>query len=314
MQKPEILVIGKRPGWYFDSLESEFTVHRVPDDDPRHLDPAVASRVAALTSAGVVGRRMIEALPALKVIANGGAGYEKIDLDAVRERGIALTNTPAVTDGCVADMAFALLLAAARAVTSGDRFVRSGRWQSEEFPLVPRVNGRSLGILGMGRIGLAIAQRADGFGMPVGYHNRRPRNDVSHTYYPTLVELARASDFLIVACPGGAATHHIVNDEVLTTLGPKGIIVNIARGTIIDEPALTAALMDGRIMAAGLDVFEHEPNVPQDLVEMENVVLMPHRGGGTIETWQDACDLVKDNLRAHFRGEAYPTPVNLAVS
>lgn len=313
MAKPEVLVVGPRPDWYLESLERDFSVYRVPNDDPVHLDAEIAGRIQAVTSAGIVGARLMEALPALKLIANGGAGYEKIDIDAARERGIALTNTPSVTDGCVADMAFALLLAAARAVARGDRFVRAGRWENEDFMLVPRVHGRRLGILGMGRIGKAIARRAQGFDMSVSYHNRRPREDEPHTYCPTPLELARTCDFLVVACPGGAATHHLVDAAVLDALGPAGVVVNIARGSIIDEEALIAALREGRIMAAGLDVFEREPHVPRALTEMENVVLMPHRGGGTTETWQDACDLVKANLWAYFRGRDYPTPVDISA-
>ncbi len=311
MPKPDVLVIGKRPAWYLARMTEEFTIHQVPNDDPASLDAELAQRVEVLTSSGVVGRPLIEALPKLRLIANGGAGYEKIDLDAVRQRGLVLTNTPAVTDGCVADMAFALFLSAARAVTRGDRFVRAGRWLREEFPLVPRVHGRRMGILGMGRIGHAIARRAAGFDMNVAYHNRRPRDDVAYTYRPSVVELARHSDFLMVACPGGAETHHIVDAAVLTALGPKGIVVNIARGPIIDERALIAALQEGRIMAAGLDVFEHEPRVPAELIALENVVLTPHRAGGTEETWVDACELVMDNVRAHFEGTPYPTPVAL---
>lgn len=311
MTKPDVLVVRDRPAWYFDRLAAEFTIHRVPNDDPANLDPEVASRIEVLTNYGAVGRRFIEALPRLKVIVNGGAGYEGVDLDAVRARGLVLTNVPGVTDGCVADMAFALLLSAARAVVRADRFVRAGRWPREAFPLVPRVHGRRLGILGMGRIGLAIARRGAGFDMPVAYHNRRRRDDVDHMFCPTLLELARVSDFLVVACPGGPETHRIVNAEVLEALGPKGIVVNIARGTIIDEPALIAALQTGRIMAAGLDVFEREPQVPAELIALENVVLAPHRAGGTEETWHESCELVMANIRAHFVGTPYPTPVAL---
>lgn len=309
MQKPELLVVGNRPGWYMDSLAAEFAVHRVADDDPNELDPELAARLEVLTSAGVVGRRLIDALPRLRLVANGGAGYEKIDVGALRERGIALTNTPAVTDGCVADMAFALLLAVGRHITRGDRFVRAGLWPSNDYPLVPRLYGRPLGVLGLGRIGLAIARRAAAFDMPVFYHNRRPRRDVDYTYCSTVRELAERCDFLIVACPGGAETRHIVNASVLEAVGPTGIVVNIARGSIIDEQALAAALRNGSIMGAGLDVFEDEPDVPQDLLALENAVLMPHRGGGTFETWQDACNLVKANILAYFAGRPLLTPV-----
>jgi lactate dehydrogenase-like 2-hydroxyacid dehydrogenase len=309
MGKPDLLVVGNRPDWYLARLAEDFTVHRAPDDDPGRLDPAVAGRIEALTSAGILRRETIDALPRLRLVANGGAGYERIDLDALRARGIALTNAPGVTDGCVADMAFALLLAVGRSITEGDAFVRSGRWSSTEFPLAPRLHGRPIGILGLGRIGVAIARRAAGFDMPVFYHNRRPRTDVPFTYCDSVVDLARRSDYLVVACPGGAETHHIVDAQALAALGPTGIVVNIARGSIIDEQALIAALRAGEIMGAGLDVLEHEPAVPPELLKFKNVVLMPHRGGGTLETWRDACDLVKANLKAHFSGRPLLTPV-----
>jgi hydroxypyruvate reductase len=309
MSKPDLLVIGGRPEWYMDRLSEDFTVHRIANDDPSGLDPALAERIEAVTSAGIVGRRLIDALPRLGLVANGGAGYEKVDVEALRERGVALTNTPGVTDGCVADMAFALLLAVARHVTRGDRFVRAGLWPSNDYPLVPRLHGRPIGILGLGNIGLAIARRASGFDMPVFYHNRRARPDQSYTYCPSPRALAERVDFLVVACPGGTETRHLVDASVLEALGPGGIVVNIARGSIIDEEALAAALRDGRIMGAGLDVFENEPQVPDALLKAENAVLMPHRGGGTHETWQDACDLVKANILSYFRGEPLPTPV-----
>jgi hydroxypyruvate reductase len=309
MSKPELLVIGNRPEWYLDRLRMDFTLHHLANDDPSGLDPALAGRIEAVSSSGVVGRRLIDALPRLGLIANGGAGYEKIDVEALRERGIALTNTPGVTDGCVADMAFALLLAVARHVTRGDRFVREGLWPGREYPLVPRVSGRPMGILGLGSIGRAIARRAAAFDMPIFYHNRRPRSDVPYTYCASLLDLAERVDFLVVACPGGAETRHIVDAAVLAALGPTGIIVNIARGSIIDEQALASALREGRIRGAGLDVFENEPEVPKELLGAQNAVLMPHRGGGTHETWQDACDLVKANILCYFRGEALPTPV-----
>ncbi|CAH1650067.1 Glyoxylate reductase [Hyphomicrobiales bacterium] len=309
MEKRELLVVGSRPDWYLDRLASHFSLHHLTTGDPADLDGDVAARIEALTSSGALSASLLNALPRLRLVANGGAGYERIDTGALRDRRIHLTNTPDVTDGCVADMAFALLLAVGRHIASGDAFVRSGKWETSEYPLVPRMHGRTLGILGLGRIGLAIARRAAGFDMPVVYHNRRPRTDVNFEYCGTARELASRSDFLIVACPGGAATHHIVDASVLEALGPKGLIVNIARGSIIDESALVAALKNGVIGGAGLDVFEHEPRVPSDLLTARNVVLMPHRGGGTFETWEDACDLVIANVSAFFENRPLPTPV-----
>lgn len=309
MAKPEVLFVGGGPDWYLERFERDFRLHRMAEGDPALLDPAVARRVEALVGAAPVGRALIDALPRLRFIANSGAGYEKIDVAAARERGIVVTNTPGVTDGCVADMAFGLLLAAARHIVRGDRFARSGSWATDSYPLVPRVHGRRLGILGLGRIGLAIAKRAAGFDMPVAYCNRRRRSDVAYAYHETPEALARDCDFLVVACPAAPDTRHIVDAAVLQALGPKGIVVNIARGSIIDERALIDALQRNVIAGAGLDVLEEEPAVPAALAALDNVVLMPHRGGGTFETWEDACDLVKANLWSYFRGEPPLTPI-----
>jgi lactate dehydrogenase-like 2-hydroxyacid dehydrogenase len=205
-------------------------------------------------------------------------------------------------------MAFALLLAAGRGIAAGDRFVRAGKWTQGAFPLMPRVHSRTMGILGLGRIGQAIARRASAFDMPVLYHNRRPIPGVAG-YRDSAESLARDCDILVVACPGGEATRHLVDAAVLRALGPAGILVNIARGSIVDEAALVDALRAGTIAAAGLDVFDHEPEVPVALAALENVVLMPHRGGGTIETWQECADMVIANLRAHFAGTALPNPI-----
>ncbi len=265
--------------------------------------------VTALIAAAPVPASVIAALPALRLIAVYGVGYDKVDLAAARARGIAVTNTPGPTDGCVADMAFALLLAAARGIVSGDRYVRDGKWLSGAYPLMPRIHSRPMGILGMGRIGQAIARRASAFDMPVLYHNRRRVPGSPYVYRDCALSLARDCELLMVACPGGGATRGLVNAEVLRALGPRGIVVNIARGSIIDEPALVAALQDGTIAAAGLDVFDHEPTVPAALVALDNAVLMPHRGGGTIETWEECADMVIANLHAHFAGQRLPTPI-----
>ncbi len=311
MTKPEIVFVGSGPDWYMTRFAEDFRLHHLPDGKAADLDPAVAARIEAMVGAGPVRAELIDALPHLRLIANAGAGYDKLDLDAARRRNLTVTNTPDVTDGCVADLAIGLLLAVARDIVRGDRFVRQGKWLAGGYPLVPRVHGRRLGILGMGRIGRAIARRAQGFDMSVAYHNRRPVEGVDHAYFASPVELAENCDYLVVACPGGAATHHLVDRKVLDALGPKGIVVNIARGTIIDEAALVEALEEGRIAGAGLDVFQHEPKVPARLMALDNVVLMPHRGGGTMETWEDACDLVKANLSAFFAGKPVLTPIEM---
>lgn len=310
MSKPEVALVGSGPDWYLDRYRKEFAIHPLKDGDPASLAPDVAQRVRAMISIGPVKKATLDGLPNLGLIANAGVGYEKIDVEEALARGIRITNTPELTDGCVADMAFGLLISAVRRIVSGDRYVRAGRWAAEgDFPLAPRVHGRRMGILGLGRIGQAIAKRAQAFDMEVAYHNRRRVADSPYAYHDSPRALAEAVDYLVVACPGGAATRHLVDAEVLEALGSSGYVVNISRGTIIDEDALVAALRKGVIAGAGLDVFEKEPAVPSALCEMDNVVLMPHRGGGTIETWDDAADLVKANLHAFFDGKPLLTPI-----
>lgn len=311
VNKPEVALVGNGPDWYIERYARDFTLYPLKNGDPGTLSPEVAQRVEALISIGPVKKDILDALPSLRLIANAGVGYEKIDVEEATRRGIRITNTPEVTDGCVADMAFGLLLAAARQIVKGDRYVRDGRWGREgDFPLVGRIHGRRMGILGLGRIGQAIAKRAQGFDMEVAYHNRRRVPDSPYAYFDSPRALAAAVDYLVVSCPGGAATRHIVDADTLEALGDKGILVNISRGTIIDEAALISALRDGVIAGAGLDVFEHEPEVPIEMRELDNVVLMPHRGGGTIETWAEACDLVKANLKAFFAGKELLTPIS----
>ena len=309
MEKPEVLMIGGGPDWYIARYAAAFTLHRIPKPDPTALDPELAARVRAVIAAAPVPAAIIAALPKLAIIANTGAGYEKIDVAAARARGIVVVNTPGVTDGCVADMAMGLLLAAARHIVRGDKYARSGAWSKAAYPLVPRVFGKRMGILGLGHIGMTIARRAAAFDMKISYYSRRPRADVSYPYLPSVAALAAASDFLVVACPGGPATRHIVDAEVLKALGPKGYVVNISRGSVIDEEALIAALEDGTIAGAGLDVLEHEPAVPARLAALDNVVIMPHRGGGTIETWEEVTELVNANLAAFFAGKPPLTPI-----
>ncbi len=273
-------------------------------------DAATAAEARCLIAAGgAVTRQLIAALPKLGAIAAFGVGVDSIDVAAARERGIGVANAPGVTDDCVADMAMALLLAVTRDIVAGDRFVRDGRWTAGPYPLRRRTSSRRMGILGLGRIGLAIARRAAAFDMRVTYHNRRPRHDVPYAWQPTPRALAEGCDVLMLACLGGAATRKLVDADVLQALGPDGVLVNIARGSVVDEAALIDALQTGKIAAAGLDVFAHEPEVPQALRALPNVVLMPHRGGGTVETFLDCADMVVANLAAFYRGEALLTPI-----
>lgn len=286
-------------------LSKRFRLHMLPDS----IDPTAEVLVA-------LGRRVDEALigqfPKLRLVAVLGAGYDHVDTGLLHRRGIALANTPGLTDACVADLAMGLLIAAQRGMVAADRYLRAGRWPQARFPLMPRFSGRRLGIYGLGRIGTAIARRAAGFDLEVAYHNRRPRTGIGYRYVDDLAALADWCDYLVVACPATPETRGRVDAQVLKALGPDGILVNIARGAVVDERALVAALESGTIAGAGLDVFEREPAVPDKLLAMENVVLTPHIGGGSRETW-DACYAgVAANIESFFRTGRAATPVDLA--
>jgi len=285
-------------------LASRYRLHRMPDA----MDPAAE----VLVDLGVpLDPTLLDRLPALKLVAVLGAGYDHVDLGALRERGIALANTPGLTDGCVADFAMGLLIAVQRRVVASDRYLRNGRWPQGRYPMARRFSGRRLGILGLGRIGTALAKRAGGFDLEIAYHNRRARQESPFRYFDELEALAAWCDYLVVACPATPETWHRVDARVLRALGPEGILVNIARGAVIDEGALIAALETGMIAGAGLDVFEREPEVPARLLDLDNVVLTPHVGGGTEETWSDCYAGVVANIDNFIRTGRPLTPVNL---
>jgi lactate dehydrogenase-like 2-hydroxyacid dehydrogenase len=252
---------------------------------------------------------VIDALPKLQVIASFGVGFDKIDQAAALRRGAKVSNTPDVLNDCVADLAFALLFDVARGVAAADRFVRRGDWLKGRYPITTRVSGKKLGVLGLGRIGRAVAKRASGFDMTVGYSSREPARDVPYLYHASPVELARWCDFLVVTVAGGASTRHLVDRTVLDALGPKGMLVNVARGSVVDEQALVEALLEKRIAGAGLDVFEDEPKVPPALLQLDHVVLTPHVASGTEETRAAMADLVFENLRSYFSTGMLKTPV-----
>lgn len=241
---------------------------------------------------------VVRALPRLKFVSSFGVGFDALDQASLLERGARVGYTPGVLDDCVADMAFALLLDAARGLSEADRFVRRGDWSRGRFGLRTRASGKRIGIFGMGRIGGTVARRAAGFDMPVAYHNRRPVDGSPHQYLPSLLELARWADFLVITAAGGDGTRHIVNAEVLDALGPQGFLINVARGSVVDEAALAAALQGGRIAGAGLDVFEDEPRPLPALLALDKVVLAPHIASGTHETRRAMADLVLENLRS----------------
>lgn len=310
--KPRVIQIGRMQAPLEQALADEFDTHPLW----READAAafLAKHGSEFTGMATSARsgadaKLMDALPRLRVISNFGVGYETIDVAAAKQRGIAVANTPDVLTDCVADLALGLMIDVARGLSAAERFVRRGDWLKAQFPLATRVSGKRLGILGLGRIGKAIAKRAEGFDMQIRYHNRRPVDNVAYGYAASLLELARWADFLIIAAAGGAATRNLVSTEVIEALGKDGFLVNIARGSVVDEPVLVKALGEKRIAGAALDVFVDEPNVPAGLLELDNVVLLPHIASGTHETRNAMGDLVVENLRAFFATGRVKTPV-----
>jgi lactate dehydrogenase-like 2-hydroxyacid dehydrogenase len=279
-------------------------------DADRFAEVAPQVRAIAASGESKVSGELIARLPALRIVSVMGVGYDGVDVAAARERGVMVTHTPDVLNDEVADTAIGLMLCAARQLPAADRYVRAGLWERQgPMPLSRRMSGKRLGLLGIGRIGQAIARRAQAFGMSVAYTARSARAELPYRYVATPVELAAESDFLVVITPGGAATRHLVNAEVLRALGPKGILVNVARGSVVDEQALIEALEAGTIGGAALDVFEREPQVPDRLKALPQVVLTPHIGSATVETRQAMADLALANLQAFLEGRPLLTPV-----
>ncbi|MFL5408760.1 MAG: 2-hydroxyacid dehydrogenase [Myxococcales bacterium] len=256
-----------------------------------------------------IGEEMLARLPAVELIANFGVGYDSIDVDAARRHGVIVTNTPDVLNDEVADLSVALLLATVRQIPQAERYLRSGRWLSGNFPLGPTLRDRTVGLIGMGRIGRRIAQRLRAFDVPVVYHSRTPQADVPYKHYPDLRAMAADVDTLLAIIPGGAGTRGIVDASVLAALGPRGIFINVARGSVVDERALIEALRSKTILAAGLDVFADEPRVPAALLDLDNVVLLPHVGSATVYTRGLMGKLVVDNVVSWFEGKGPVTPV-----
>jgi lactate dehydrogenase-like 2-hydroxyacid dehydrogenase len=309
--RPEVLQVAAIYGPSQARLEADYTVHRLwqaPDRDAFVRD--VAPRVEVLVTTGGAGasRSLIEQLPRLRLIACFGVGVDAIDLAAARERSVAVTNTPDVLTDDVADLAIGLMLAALRGIATADRYVRAGLWLRAHMPLQTRMSGKRLGIVGMGRIGQAIARRASAFGMSISWNGPRPK-DLPWRYEPDLLALARSVDVLVAACPGGAATRGLISRAVLEALGP-GVFVNIARGSVVDEAALVDLLVTQRLGGAALDVFADEPRVPEALFALDQVVLQPHQASATRETRGAMGQLVLDNIAAHVAGQPLLTPVN----
>ena len=310
--RPPIVAYGPLYPYLMQELERRFTVHAVTADaDLSALAPDVLN-ARALVSFGSVGASaaVMDALPNLEMIGLFSVGYDKVDVNHARTKGIRVTNTPDVLTDDVADLAVGLLYATVRNIAANDRLVRSGAWARGEKPaLCGRVTGSRIGILGLGRIGRAIAMRLEPVAGEILYHNRREAADTAYRYVADPLDFARQSDVIIVATSGGPEAAKLVDAAMLDALGPDGVIVNISRGGVIDEDAMVAALADKRIAGAGLDVFAHEPHVPEALFAMDHVVLQPHQGSATVHTRQAMADLVVANLDAHFAGQELPTPV-----
>lgn len=312
MKDLEILSLGPFYAPSFQLMERDFIVHKLWQvKDPDGLIAEVGSRIRGIQAmhSNKTDAKLMDALPKLEIIACFGVGVDGVDLGAARQRGVIVTNTPEVLNECVADLAMGLTVATIRRISLGDRYVRAGSWLKDPLPFARKVGGKTMGILGYGRIGKAIAKRAEAFGMRIVYHGRKEQPGVAHKYYASLIEMARDCDVLVAICPGGAETYHLVDAEVLAALGPEGTLINVARGSVVDEQALVKALAEGRLGAAGLDVFESEPGVPEALFGMDQVVLQPHVASATHETRMAMGVLTADNLRAHFAGKPVLTPV-----
>ncbi len=311
--KPEILMMGPMMPHVEAALDDAYTVHRLHEAADRDVLLAEAGpRIRGIATDGHLGAsaEVMDRLPALEVIACYGVGTDAIDLGHARTKGVTVANTPGVLNDDVANLAVALVLATSRHLVANDAYVRQGRWTAEGAPPLSRgLRGRKVGILGLGRIGKDIAEKLTVFGCPIAYHGRREQEGVGYEYFADLTEMAAAVDFLVAICPGGPSTDRIVNADVLAALGPEGTFINVARGSVHDETALIAALLNGTLGMAGLDVFADEPRVPEALMKMDKVILQPHQGSGTVETRRAMGDLVVENLRRHFAGEPVATPV-----
>jgi len=288
-----------------------FGFERIEQAEPGALGDEARVRVRGIAAMSVINAAFIDSLPNLEIIASFGVGYDHVDARHAAARGIVVTNTPDVLTDEVADTAIGLLLNTVRELSLAETWLRAGRWVKDgPYPLTrTTLRGRKVGILGMGRIGQAIARRLEGFSVPIAYHNRRPVADVPYAYFPTLVGLAENVDTLISVAPGGASTDKIVNAAVLKALGPGGVFVNVGRGSTVDQPALIAALRDGTILAAGLDVYAEEPNVPAELIALSNATLLPHVGSASVHTRDAMADLLVDNLVSWFGQGPALTPV-----
>jgi hydroxypyruvate reductase 2 len=293
-------------------LDRRFKLFRfwnVPNKEEFLKEKSASIRAVVGSATAGADAELIDALPRLEIVACFSVGLDKVDLGKCKEKGIRVSNTPDVLTDDVADLAIGLMLTTLRRICESDQYVRSGLWKRGDFKLTTKFSGKTVGIIGMGRIGMAIAKRAEAFSCPVSYYSRSQKPDTKYKYFPSVVELASNCHILVVACPLTAETRHIINREVIDALGPKGVLINIGRGPHVDESELVSALVEGRLGGAGLDVFENEPEVPEKLFGLDNVVLTPHVGSGTVETRKTMADLVIGNLEAHFLNKPLLTPV-----
>lgn len=313
MNQVDVLITAPMMPSVLEALGRSFVVHRLweqPDID-QFLE-SLGSRIRGVATSTLFGRvdsRLLDRLPNLEIIASFGVGYDNVDVLAAARNGVIVTNTPGVLDDEVADLTVGLLIATLRQIPQADRFVREGNWLDAPFPLSPTLRGRRIGMVGFGNIGKAVARRLTAFGVAVAYHARTPQPLSQFDYYPTLLGLAEASDVLIAIVPGGVATKHLIDREVLAVLGSEGVLINVSRGSVVDERALIKALQSRTILAAGLDVYEDEPRVPQELVDLPQVVLLPHIGSATSITRAAMGRLVVDNLTSWFERGIPISPV-----
>ena len=308
----DVLMPIEGMGLIGEMIEARLPLHRLwLEPNPELWLAEWRPRIRAIALAGHVraDEAYMRQFPSLEIISSFGVGYDHIDAKAAARLGVIATNTPGVLDDEVADTALGLMIMAVRQLPQAERYLRAGNWPKGAYPLTPSLRGRTVGIVGLGRIGKAIATRVRGFGLDVVYHGRHPQADVAYRYYPSLVEMAKAADILIIVAPGGPATRHIVNAEVLEALGPDGVLVNIARGSLVDETALIEALRTGKILAAGLDVYDNEPNVPEALIALPNAVLLPHVGSASVRTRRAMAECVVGNIFAWADGKPPLTPV-----
>jgi len=307
LNRAEVVVTSRIPPFLMSALQDHYVVH-----EREHIrEPQVFGRVRALVGGGEgkIDAGYMALFPALELIAVCGVGYDGIDVAAAKKRGIMVTHTPNVLNDDVADLALGLLLSVARKIPAADRFTRNADWLDGPFQLTRKLSGAKLGMVGMGRIGQAIAKRALAFDMDIAYFARHARPELPYDFVPDLIALAAQSDYLLVITPGGAATKNLINAPVLAALGPQGFLVNVARGSVVDQAVLIEALKKKMIAGAALDVYVDEPNVPTDLRKLDNVVLTPHMASGTVETRKAMSALTMDNLNAHMAGLPVKTPV-----